>query len=151
MTTSAPESVDTGTAVANTSSMTNQDTAALVQIQKVLELEARKGYSDSSATNGVSAFAGERIARVVAQLDGDARRAVQDLDALLSSYRDLEPGERERVVTESLSLLRGVLNGTPSIEPVKRPQPRQKPAAAKRPAARKPQPSIGSLRLQYAT
>ena len=76
-----------------------QQTGALVQIQKVLELEARKGYSDSSATNGVSAFAGERIARAMAGVDGDAMRALQELDALLSSYADLDPPARGRIVT----------------------------------------------------
>ena len=150
--------VDTRPIVANTSGMTiqhgRQQTGALVQIQKVLELEARKGYSDSSATNGVSRFAGERIAQVMAGIDGDARRALQDLDALLASYQDLDPGGRERIVTESLSLLRSVLNESPDAilsQPASpRPEPassRPKAAATKAPPARKtkPQPKVGSL------
>lgn len=150
--------IDTGPGVANTSGMTiqhgRQQTGALVQIQKVLELEARKGYSDSSATNGVSAFAGERIARVMTGVEGDARRALQDLDALLATYRDLEPGARERVVTESLSLLRAVVGGSPDATAPRSTPPRvetaplrPKPVATRAPAARKakPQPRVGSL------
>ncbi len=131
-----------------------QQTGALVQIQKVLELEARKGYSDSSATNGVSAFAGERIARAMAGVDGDSMRALQELDALLSSYADLDPQARGRIVTESLALLRSVLDGSPGPTPSRMASaraesapPRPKPAATRTPAVRKakPQPKVGSL------
>ncbi|CAN5367367.1 ATP-dependent DNA helicase RecG [soil metagenome] len=150
--------VDTRSIVANTSDMTIQDgrqrTGALVQIQKVLELEARKGYSDSSATNGVTRFAGERIAQVMGEVEGDARRTLQDLDALLASYRDLDPEARERVVTESLSLLRYAISASSNASPsrpapsrAEPPPPQPKPAAAKAPATRKakPQPMVGSL------
>ncbi|HEX2282326.1 MAG TPA: DEAD/DEAH box helicase, partial [Thermomicrobiales bacterium] len=134
--------------VANTSAMTIQGdrkhTAALEQIQKVLELEARKGYSDSSATNGVSVFAGERIARVMSHLDVSSRRPVQDLDALLSGYGELEPGSRERVVTEALSILRDVLGQSPVPMPKPAPVP-SKPPAQRRERKKQPQPTIGSL------
>lgn len=92
-----------------TTGRTRNQNNGLAQIQKVLELEARKGYTDASAVNGVSAFAGERIAAALATRDGADRRLVQDLDALLSGYGRLDPEERERVATESLSLLRDIL------------------------------------------
>ena len=122
----------------------NDQLRALVQIQKVLELEARKGYTDASAVNGVSTFAGERISGVVGALDGDARRAMRDLDALLAGYGAMTPDQRERAVNESLGLLRDVLSsgGTPANRP---PAPPVAPLKARQPRKPAPQPVVGAL------
>jgi ATP-dependent DNA helicase RecG len=119
---------------------------ALSQIQKVLELEARKGFADTSAVNGVSAFAGERISRVMAHIEGEQRRAVQDLDTLLSEYGSLDTPERERVATQALGLLHEVLgDGVQPRRPAPAPSP--PPKVERKRTARKapPQPAIGAL------
>jgi ATP-dependent DNA helicase RecG len=128
-----------------TMSDNQQHTRALDQIRKVLELEARKAFSDSSAVNGVSAFAGERIAQVTRGLDADSRHAIQDLDVLLSGYSAMSPADRERVATEALGLLRAMLSGdaparhAPQRAPAGRPPRTSSP---KRPASK---PVVASL------
>ena len=47
------------------------DRQALIQLQKVLELERRKGFQDAAASNGLSAFAGERVRRLLPVLDSE--------------------------------------------------------------------------------
>ena len=83
---------------------------ALTQIQKVLELEARKDYQDRSASNGVANFAGERIARVLPVADAEGQRVLREIDSLLSDYGKMSPANRQRCADESLRLLTGLIS-----------------------------------------
>lgn len=84
------------------------DLEALEQARNVLELEARKGYQDSSAANGVAEFVGERIARLLPRLDDEGQRVLREVDALVSSYGRMTPVTREQCATEALRQLSGL-------------------------------------------
>jgi ATP-dependent DNA helicase RecG len=77
----------------------------LIQIDKVLQLEERKGFRDTAASNGLVRFVGERTARLLATAQGDARRQLQEIDALLGNYDRLSDADRQRSVSESRSIL----------------------------------------------
>lgn len=127
--------------------------AELTQLRKVLELEARKGFGDNAATNGIARFAGERVARALPVLDGESRRLLQELDGLLDSYGSLERDERRRRVQQALPVVTRLLDGP--LDPISAadvPPPVDEPAAATAPERqRKPargratRPSIRSL------
>src|SRR4051794_34044382 len=84
---------------------------ALIQIDKVLQLELRQGFRDTSTTGGVARFAGERLARLLAVASDRSQRALQELDALLADYGRLSAAERTRSVAEARRLLAALLQG----------------------------------------
>lgn len=115
----------------------------LEQIRNVLKLEARKGFGDTSAVNGVTAFAGERLAGMAETLSPNAKRRVDELDNLLRKYADISSAEREQTVESSLQLLHELLDRRARKQPAPTPPARKPPA--KRTTAPRQQPVIGSL------
>jgi len=142
--------------LANTSAMeTRHDirhAPDLVQIDKVLRLEERKGYSDDAASNGIARFVGERTARLLRNAAPGDRQRIQDLDALLATYAAMPPSERPAMVAEARRVLASLLDRPAApAAPVEASggvsgAPRQRPARPARPSARKPPPvRIASL------
>lgn len=127
---------------------------ALEQLRKVLELEARKGFIDNAATNGVARFANDRLVPALQQANGSQRAMLQELDALLDGYAGADHATRERSLRDALQVIGALCDGAlpeqppagtaPSVrrteEPVSEtaPQPR-----ASRPRATRPR--VGSL------
>jgi ATP-dependent DNA helicase RecG len=107
--------VDSVLALQNTSRMTAQRGVTpqdlLRQIEKVLDLEARKGHQDSAAVGGVERFVEERTARLLASASGDARRKVQELDTLLADYAHAPQHERGRIVAEARQIVAMLAHG----------------------------------------
>ncbi len=86
------------------------DRQALVQIQKVLELEERKGFTNSAASNGVAAFTGDRVRRLLPLLDAEGQRVLREVDGLIDSYDQMGTKNRERCAVEALRLVRGLVS-----------------------------------------
>ncbi|HUG16607.1 MAG TPA: ATP-dependent DNA helicase RecG [Thermomicrobiales bacterium] len=94
----------------------NTDTARaqLIQISKVLSLEARKGYGDSAASQGIARFVRERVARLGAGVGSDDRRLLQRLDGLFAGYAVMSEGERRRSIDDASRIVEDLLAATPS-------------------------------------
>lgn len=117
----------------------------LEQIRNVLKLEARKGFGDTSAVNGVTAFAGERLAGMAATLSPNARSRVDELDSLLGNYQYISNAEREAVVGSALQLLHELLDRPRRQPPAPKPPARRGPPPGSKPAPPRVKPSLASL------
>ncbi|HBY47565.1 MAG TPA: hypothetical protein DEG70_15195, partial [Chloroflexi bacterium] len=98
----------------------------MIQIDKVLGLEERKGYRDDAASNGIARFVGERVARLLRIADADERGRIQDLEALLAEYSSVPAANRPAVIAEARRIL-GDLQRPPVAEsssPATEAQPR---------------------------
>src|SRR3712207_1038519 len=96
----------------------------LVQIDKVLALEARQGHRDAAAVNGLTQFVGDRTTLLLRQMDDVSRRRLQDAEALLADYSGLSPEQRARNVAEARQVLEPLLRGAPGAQaPPSRPAP----------------------------
>ncbi len=113
------------------------DRQALVQIQKVLELEQRKGFSNSAASNGLAAFTGERVRRLLPLLDSEGQRVLREVDGLIDRYDRMGVENRERCANEALRLVSGLVS---TAQLGVRVQPRPAPARSDRTPARKRKP-----------
>ncbi|HLT20057.1 MAG TPA: ATP-dependent DNA helicase RecG [Thermomicrobiales bacterium] len=111
------------------------DRQALIQLQKVLELERRKGFQDAAASNGLSAFAGERVRRLLPVLDSEGQRILREIDGLLDGYGRMGVENRQRCAEEALRLVSGLVSTARLGERV---QAREASAAPRRPENRKP-------------
>ena len=129
-----------------------QTPSDLIQIDKVLQLEERKGYRDDAATNGVARFVGERTARLLTSAGPDMRHRIQELESLLAEYAELPSPQRQSAVAEARRIV-GDLTNRPmqaTVAPVVAPRAAKPdtraPAPARRaPRAAKPTARIGSL------
>ena len=86
------------------------DRQALIQIQKVLELEQRKGFTDSAASNGVAAFTAERVRRLLPLLDSEGQRVLREVDGLVDGYDRMGVDNRKRCADEALKLVSGLVS-----------------------------------------
>lgn len=86
------------------------DRQALIQLQKVLELEQRKGFTDAAASNGLASFAGERVRRLLPLLDREGQRILREVDGLLDGYGRMGIENRSRCALESLRLVSGLVS-----------------------------------------
>ncbi|CAN5810226.1 ATP-dependent DNA helicase RecG [soil metagenome] len=131
------------------------DRQALVQLQKVLELEARKGFTDTAASNGLAEFTGERVRRLLPLLDAEGQRVLREVDGLIDSYGQMGVDTRARCADEALKLVAGLVStaklgarshsnaATPASS---RPEPSRNQAGRRRKTATpKPPPAVGSL------
>lgn len=98
------------------------DRQALIQIQKVLELEERKGFSNNAASNGVAAFTAERVRRLLPLLDPEGQRVLREVDGLIDRYDQMGVENRERCAAEALRLVRGLVS-TAQLGARSQPQP----------------------------
>jgi len=108
----------------------------MIQIDKVLGLEERKGYRDDAASNGIARFVGERVARLLRIADADERGRIQDLEALLAEYSSVPAANRPAVIAEARRIL-GDLQRPPVAEsssPATEAQPRTSRSTASPPA-----------------
>jgi ATP-dependent DNA helicase RecG len=135
-----------------TSPLSSEARSALEQITNVLGLEARKGFQDRSATNGVAHFAGDRLRVLLRDAPEPQQRVLREIDNLLAGYEKLTPAQRERHVNEASSLVRDLLAGVhpPVLGAVPdRPERKQtKPRPKKQPEPRPtltPDTPVGKL------
>lgn len=130
-----------------TTSGTDDRRQRLEQIRNVLKLEARKGFGDSSAVNGVARFAGERLAGMAETMGPNARRRVEELDSLLGDYAFTSLDERRQVVESSLQLLHELLDRPRRQPPEPKPKARPGPPPGTKPTPPREKPLFTSLSL----
>lgn len=82
----------------------------LDQVRRMLELEARQGYHDSSAANGTADFVLERLSKALPQFDSEGQRVLREVESLVADYSRLSVENRARCADEALRLLRGLLS-----------------------------------------
>ena len=127
------------------------DRQALDQLQKVLELEARKGFTNTAASNGLSTFTGERIRRLLPLVDGEGQRVLREVDGLIDDYDRMGVENRERCASEALRLVSGLMSTArlgareSSSEPPRQRQPKSRTRSRRRPARQANRLAVRSL------
>ena len=82
-------------------------------LDKVLDLEARKGYQDTAVTGGLASLLARNASLWVAARP-DLQDALQQVSSLLRDYRALPPSERANRIEAARQVLRAAASGPSS-------------------------------------
>lgn len=119
--------------------------AELVQIRKVLKLEARKGHADTAATAGVSRFVAARVASLAPDVSLDVRRRLQRLDDLLAGYAEMTHDARRDTIADSARIVDEMLNAPVEERSILPPVGPSRRGALKRERVPRPTATVKSL------